>query len=116
MFAGMAFSNTQTAISHAIYFIINKNVSHGIACSFLLPQIIDSLIWKYDFIDEAFIEIFGELSSDKLKKMLLSLHVKTKITDYGVNEKELNNIKQGINNSPRSANSLISVDDIKFDI
>ena len=45
MFAGLAFSNTKTAISHSISYPITLKykVPHGIACSFTLPIILKSV-------------------------------------------------------------------------
>lgn len=42
MIAGMAFSNTRTAIAHSISYPLTGRlgVPHGIACSFMLPQIL----------------------------------------------------------------------------
>ncbi|MDP8032882.1 iron-containing alcohol dehydrogenase [Pasteurella atlantica] len=89
MYAGLAFSNTQTAIAHAMsyYITANKGIDHGIACSFTLPMIIDAIKGKYDFIDEALEEIFGELSSDKLRNMLHNVGVSTDFNDYGIDKR-----------------------------
>ena len=45
MFAGLAFSNTKTAISHSISYPITLKykIPHGIACSFTLPIILKSV-------------------------------------------------------------------------
>ncbi len=109
MYAGLAFSNTQTAIAHAMsyYITANKSIDHGIACSFTLPMIIDKIKGKYDFIDEALIEIFGELSSNKLRNMLHSVGVSTDFNDYGIDEQELKNIKNSLANNQRAGNSLV---------
>jgi len=105
MYAGLAFSNTKTAIAHAMsyYITTHKNIPHGIACSFTLPMLIDNVIGKYDFIDKALIEIFGELSSNKLQKLLNNLSINTNFKDYGVTKEDvLKNI-----NLDRLGNSLI---------
>ena len=108
MYAGLAFSNTQTAIAHGIsyYITAHKNIPHGIACSFTLPVLIDNIIGKYDFIDEAFMEIFEHLSSTKLKNILTKLNIFTEFSYYGITKEEiLYNI-----NMKRLDNSLISKD------
>lgn len=111
MYAGFAFSNTQTAIAHAMsyYITANKDVDHGIACSFTLPMLIDNVIGKYDFIDEALKEIFGSLSSDSLREMLKELNISTKFSDYGIDEKELEKLKTSLNNNQRAGNSLVDI-------
>lgn len=116
MYAGLAFSNTQTAVAHAMSYYITtyKNIPHGIACSFSLPLLIDKVIGKYDFIDEALIEIFGELSSKRLRSILKSLNISTEFKDYGIELDELNEIKKTLINNQRQTNSLIYFGDIEI--
>lgn len=111
MYAGLAFSNTQTALAHAMsyYITTHKGVPHGIACSFTLPMLIDTIIGKYDFIDKALVEIFGELSSNKLREMLKSLNISTHFSDYGLSSKELEELKNSLANTQRSKNSLVEL-------
>jgi phosphonate metabolism-associated iron-containing alcohol dehydrogenase len=110
MYAGFAFSNTQTAIAHAMsyYITTHKNVDHGIACSFTLPMLIDNVIGEYEFIDKALQEIFGELSSNKLRKLLKELNISTEFEDYGINEKEFKELKASLKNNQRAGNSLVN--------
>lgn len=111
MYAGFAFSNTQTAIAHGMsyYITAHKGVDHGIACSFTLPMLIDSVIGEYKFIDNALKEIFGELSSNKLRALLKDLNVSTEFSSYGINEQELKKLKDSLKNNPRAANSLVPI-------
>lgn len=110
MYAGLAFCHTQTAIAHSMsyYITAHKNVDHGIACSFTLPMLIDSIIGKYKFIDEAIIEIFGELSSLKLRDILNKLDISVEFNYYNVSlEEVLNELDKS-----RLSNSLITIDNI----
>jgi alcohol dehydrogenase class IV len=111
MYAGLAFSNTQTAIAHAMsyYITAHKGIDHGIACSFTLPMLIDNVIGKYDFIDESLMEIFGELSSDKLRKLLKRLDISTEFSDYGIDEREFKELRNSLKNNQRVANSLVII-------
>jgi phosphonate metabolism-associated iron-containing alcohol dehydrogenase len=111
MYAGLAFSNTQTAIAHAMsyYITAHKNIPHGIACSFTLPVLIDNVIGKYDFIDRAIIKIFGELSSNKLKIMLNSLNISMCFDDYGIGNEDFEQLKLSLKNNLRTKNSLVSL-------
>jgi len=111
MYAGFAFSNTQTAIAHAMsyYITIHKGIDHGIACSFTLPMLIDNVIGEHEFIDKALEEIFGELSSKKLRKLLKGLNVSTEFEDYGINDKEFKTLKASLRNSQRAGNSLAKI-------
>ena len=110
MYAGLAFSNTQTAAAHAMsyYITAHKGIDHGIACSFTLPILIDNVIGKHKFIDKALIEIFGGLSSSKLRSILADLGVKTNFSDYGIGNMELEKIKYEIEQNVRSKNSLVT--------
>ena len=111
MYAGLAFSNTQTAIAHAMSYYITayKGVDHGIACSFTLPILIDNIIGKYSFIDDALVEIFGELSSSRLRKMLKQLNISINFVDYGIDENELEKLKASLGNNQRAGNSLVTI-------
>ena len=107
MYAGLAFSNTQTAIAHAMsyYITTHKGVAHGIACSFTLPLLIDNVIGKYNFIDAALMEIFGELSSKKIRELFVFLGIKINFEDYKINLMEIiDNIDMN-----RVQNSLIEM-------
>lgn len=109
MYAGFAFSNTQTAIAHGMsyYITTHKGIDHGIACSFTLPMLIDKVIGKYQFIDDALTQIFGELSSNKLRELLKELNVSTSFSSYGITNNELNELKNSLKNNPRAGNSLV---------
>ena len=107
MYAGLAFSNTQTAIAHAMSYYITayKGIDHGIACSFTLPMLIDIIIEKHVWIDEAIIEIFGELSSQQLRDLLYNLKISTDFKDYNLDLEEImNHIDM-----QRSENSLVKI-------
>jgi len=111
MYAGLAFSNTQTAIAHAMsyYITTHKNIPHGIACSFTLPMLIDNIIGKYDFIDKALKEIFSELSSNRLREILKELNVSTEFEVYGIDDKEMKDLKLSLQNNQRASNSIIII-------
>ncbi len=111
MYAGLAFSNTQTAIAHGMsyYITAHKGIDHGIACSFTLPMLIDNVIGEYDFIDDALVEIFGELSSIKLREILKELNISTEFKDYGISDKELNKLRLSLQNNQRAGNSLVNI-------
>lgn len=111
MYAGLAFSNTQTAIAHGMsyYITAHKGVDHGIACSFTLPLLIDNVIGKYAFIDEALLEIFGELSSRKLRDLFDGLDVSVNFSDYGIGADDLEIIASSLRGNKRAGNSLVAM-------
>lgn len=112
MYSALAFSNTQTAIAHALsyYITANKNIPHGIACSFTLPLLIDSVIGKYDFIDEALGKIFKEVSSLELRELFKNLGISTNFSDYGIQKYELGLLVSSLQNNQRAGNSLVDID------
>jgi len=107
----LAFSNTQTAIAHGMsyYITAHKGVDHGIACSFTLPMLIDNVIGEHIFIDKALKEIFGELSSQKLRELLKALDISTEFSDYGVSNSEFEELRFSLQNNQRAGNSLINI-------
>jgi len=114
MYAGLAFSNTQTAIAHAIsyYITAHKGVPHGVACSFTLPMLVDNIVGRYDFIDSALIEIFDELESTKLRRLYVDLGISTEFKDYGVNDQCLIGIMESLKGNKRADNSLINLEEL----
>lgn len=87
--AGLAFSNTKTAIAHNISYPITLGwgVQHGIACSFTLPTILRSLIGLGGFRETALKQIFGkdlEIGAENLRQFLASVGVGHRFSDQGV--------------------------------
>ena len=89
LMAGLAFSNTKTAIAHSLSYPITlqHDVPHGIACSFSLPIIIKSVIGSGGLCEDALRRIFdGDLHGavGKLSGMLNDLGISTLPADHGV--------------------------------
>lgn len=93
LFAGLAFSNTKTAIAHSLSYPITlrHNVPHGIACSFSLPMVMRS-VETADGICAAGLEaVFGtpiRKGADRLERLLNDLGISTNHTAYGVTDDE----------------------------
>ena len=87
--AGMAFSNTKTALAHSISYemTLRHGLPHGIACSFTLPLVL-GLAWGHDQErDQTLQRLFGndlDKAQRQLRDFLHSLGVKTEFADYGV--------------------------------
>jgi alcohol dehydrogenase len=98
LFAGLAFSNTKTAIAHSLSYPITlrHGVAHGIACSFTLPMIVRSLddddgICRADICGQGLGAIFeGGLwdGADRLERFLRQLGVSTDPASYGLSGSE----------------------------
>jgi len=106
--AGLAFSNTQTAIAHALSYHITAKygVPHGIACSFTLPDIMDTVAGTSEVIDEAFNKICGECSSEKLRHFFAQVGISNNISDY-VNE--LGPLFDSLKENQRAQNSVVDI-------
>lgn len=87
--AGLAFSNTKTAIAHNISYPITLGwgVQHGIACSFTLPVILQSVIGIGGFREDSLKEIFGDdltKGADDLTAFLAQLGVGHRFADHKI--------------------------------
>jgi alcohol dehydrogenase class IV len=93
MYAGLAFSNTKTAISHNISYPITLKygVPHGIACSFTLPTVLKSIIGIDKVCDNNFKTLFGqdlEQGPKILKDFFKSIDISTDPKSYIGNSNE----------------------------
>ncbi len=91
--AGLAFSNTRTALAHSLSYPItlHHGVPHGIACSFSLPDVMRSAIGADPECDNALRKIFGphlEAGADNLAAFIDGLGVSTNHADHGVSGTE----------------------------
>jgi alcohol dehydrogenase len=97
LFAGLAFSNTQTAIAHSISypFTLHHGVPHGIACSFTLPAVMRSVIGCGGLCEQSLRAIFGpdlHAGARRLERTIEDLGVATQPGGYGVNPNAWANI------------------------
>lgn len=87
--AGLAFSNTKTAIAHSLSYPITLqfHIPHGIACSFSLPLIVSSTAGIGGFCEEGISAIFGTsgaAAAEKISSVLNDLGVTMEFRDYGI--------------------------------
>jgi phosphonate metabolism-associated iron-containing alcohol dehydrogenase len=93
LFAGLAFSNTKTAIAHSLSYPItlNHGVPHGIACSFSLPMVLRSVEGSDGICGAGLRAIFdGDVrdGADRLSRFLHDLGVSTDPASYGIAQDE----------------------------
>jgi phosphonate metabolism-associated iron-containing alcohol dehydrogenase len=91
--AGLAFSNTKTALAHSISYemTLRHGLPHGIACSFTLPLVLEKAWARSPDRDRTLQRLFGpDLSAgtQRLRDFLQSLGVRTEFADYGVADSE----------------------------
>jgi len=89
LFAGLAFSNTKTALSHSLSYPITlqRGTAHGIACSFSLPRVMRGAIGASIACDAALSQVFGadlEAGATTLDDFLRALGVATDPAAYGL--------------------------------
>ena len=95
--AGLAFSNTKTAIAHNLSYPITLKygIQHGVACSFTLPIVTRSMVGVDKTAEERLQLIFDdnlENSSLKLSEFMRSLEVPLNLNEIKVPVQEWNNI------------------------
>lgn len=111
LFAGLAFSNTKTAVAHSMSYPITlrHRVPHGIACSFTLPLIVRSVTGSSPNCDSALGEIFDyglEQAADQLDDFLDDLGVSTSPADYGIEPAEWTRIVEAAADGERGQNFI----------
>jgi phosphonate metabolism-associated iron-containing alcohol dehydrogenase len=89
--AGLAFSNTKTALAHSISYdmTLRHGLPHGIACSFTLPIVLARALGADAGRDAVLARIFDGALADapaRLTAFLESLGVSTRFESYGVSE------------------------------
>ncbi len=89
LMAGLAFSNTKTALAHALSYPItlDHGVAHGIACSFSLPLVMRAAVGVEPDCDAALGAIFGpdlEAGAERLSDFLAGLGVSVDPAGHGV--------------------------------
>lgn len=90
--AGMAFSNTRTALAHSISYemTLRHGLPHGIACSFPLPMVLQRALGQRSDRDVVLERALGPLDTAprRLAAFIEGLGVKTRFADYGVGDDE----------------------------
>jgi alcohol dehydrogenase len=108
--AGLAFSNTQTALAHNISYALTleRGVVHGIACSFALPEVMQAARGADPDCDAALTDIFGDLETApaRLRSFLDALGVSPSPFDYGLSAPQWERIVADAFDGPRGRNFI----------
>ena len=90
--AGMAFSNTRTALAHSISYemTLRYGLPHGIACSFPLPMVLERALGRRADRDAVLAQALGPNAGapQRLAAFIERLGVKTRFADYGVSDEQ----------------------------
>jgi alcohol dehydrogenase len=89
LFAGLAFSNTRTALAHSLsyHLTLHHGVPHGIACSFSLPMVMRAVAGCDPTCDASLRRIFGNdlvAGAAELEAFLRKLGISPEATDHGI--------------------------------
>ncbi|AEK61984.1 iron-containing alcohol dehydrogenase PsrA [Collimonas fungivorans] len=111
MKAGLAFSNTKTALAHSISYemTLRYGLPHGIACSFTLPLVLGMAWGELPDRDAALQRAFNadrNTAVDRLRAFLHQLEVGTEFSDYGVSGKEAQEMVQHAMQGARGKNFI----------
>jgi len=113
LLAGLAFSNTKTALAHNISYemTLKHGLSHGLACSFTLPMVWRLAWGKRPDRDAVLQQVFGAQETDPasaLDRFLASVGVSSDFKDHGVTSKEAQDMLERALQGPRGRNFIQS--------
>lgn len=113
MKSGLAFSNTQTSIAHAMsyYLTLHHKIPHGIAASITLADI-TKIALKEKYIAPTLYQALGQQPSEVLVELFNKLDISTSLYFYGVEKSELVSIKESLLATDRIKNSIVDVDEL----
>ena len=114
--AGMAFSNTKTALAHSISYemTLRYGIPHGIACSFSLPMVLERAIGQSAGRDAVLGQALGLPlcdASERLTLFIEGLGVKTRFSDYGVSDAEARQMVLHAQGGARGKNFIGSMEE-----
>jgi phosphonate metabolism-associated iron-containing alcohol dehydrogenase len=109
--AGLAFSNTKTALAHSLSYdmTLNQGLAHGIACSFTLPLVLGLAWGKNPERDAVLRRLFGQdlkKAQERLRDFLQALDVHTEFSDYGISNEESQRMIARALDGPRGKNFI----------
>lgn len=113
--AALAFSNTKTALAHAISYPLSMkfNMPHGLACSFTLPLLLECLLDSNNIESSALNNAKKILKTYQkpLNNLFKTLNISTDFKSYNVTKKDINEIFTTLN--PRADNFLLESNIVK---
>jgi phosphonate metabolism-associated iron-containing alcohol dehydrogenase len=107
--AGLAFSNTRTALAHAISYemTLHHGLPHGVACSFTLPMVLGRALGADPIRDAVLAQVFDCPLRDAqkfLQGFFERLGVSTDFASYGVDNDDAGRIVASALDSERGRN------------
>jgi len=111
LLAGLAFSNTKTALAHSLSYPITLEygIRHGVACSFTLPIIMASIIGQDETCDAVLERIFGpdlEAGAERLATFLRDLDIGVTAADHGIDRSAFRDLIESAFEGERGRNFI----------
>lgn len=110
MHSALAFSNTRTALAHAISYpmTLHFGIEHGIACSLPLPYIMDYLE-KRAAIPKAILSVNKWISAKSLKNLFNTLHIPCNLNGHSIAQEDAQKIIDNCIHPGRSDNFILDL-------
>jgi phosphonate metabolism-associated iron-containing alcohol dehydrogenase len=116
LFAGLAFSNTKTALAHSISYPLTAHfgLPHGLASSLPLPHLIEFNGAKNFERVKLMAESLGsDINVEAMKKSVILLFIKlgvsTHLKDYGISENDVKKISESGISHGRADNNIAKI-------
>lgn len=108
LYAGLASSNTETAIAHAIsyYLTLHYGVHHGLACGFSLPAILEAAAGRDPGLDTDLSGILEAIAGKNLRDWFREIGIETKAEHYHLSRGDLSGLADFLSATPRAGNFL----------
>ena len=116
LFAGLAFSNTKTALAHSISYPLTAhfNIPHGLACALPLPHILrfngKKAAKRIGIIPEALgTDLTPESMASEIMRLFKRLGVSPHLADYGVDGGKRELISKSAFTPGRADNNIVEI-------
>lgn len=116
LFAGLAFSNTKTALAHSISYPLTAHfgMPHGLACALPLPHLIEFNGVKNFERVKIMADVLGsDINVESMKKNVIllfrKLGVSTHLKDYGISENDVTKICESAITHRRADNNIAKI-------
>jgi len=114
LFAGLAFSNTKTALAHSISYPLTAHfgMPHGLACALPLPHLIEfNGVRNFERVKIMAESLGSDINVEFMKKSVIllfrKLEVSTRLKDYGISENDIVKIYESAITSGRADNNIV---------
>ena len=113
LFAGLAFSNTKTALAHSISYPLTAHfgLPHGLACALPLPHLLRFNFFKVAGRTKIMAEAFksdttAESMISELTKLFEKIGLSPSLSDYGIDKSQVELIANSAFTSGRADNNI----------